>query len=465
MTSVIPASLTMQASAMIESRIGIAVHSQFRGVLDEVLLSLSGGDVVAYIEELDQSRETSAKWQVLVDALTIGETYFLRDESHFHLLRNHIFPGIIARHREDKDYCINVWSVGCASGEEPYSLAITLHELLTDIQNWTVRLVGTDINSKALHTARRGVYRKWAFRHTDLDFQGRYFDPTPAGLQIKPIIRQMVTFQHANLFTPTARPSFDLILCRNVLLYFSEEHTRRAETLFHNALTPGGWLLLGHAETIRGNPDPWVANKHSGTPIYQKAKTSLNSVFHVQQSRASTLKRTTAELQALIFTTYQEAAKALQDEEYDAAESLIHELLSVDKEHAPGHVLMASIEANRGRMMEAHQRLDVALEVNPLLADGYYLRALLYMEEDEIADASKALHAALYCHRYHPLALFMLGNILGQNGQIARATRYWETARQAISHVPSDDPVSDISNTTAGQLDAMARQQLDGWKD
>jgi predicted Zn-dependent protease len=170
-------------------------------------------------------------------------------------------------------------------------------------------------------------------------------------------------------------------------------------------------------------------------------------------------------LRALIFTTYQEAAKALQDEQYDAAETLVHELLSVDEEHTLGHVLLASIEANHGRVMQAHQKLDVALEINPLLADGYYLRALLYMEENETEAASRALHAALYCHRYHPLALFMLGNILGQNGQIARATRYWETTRQAISHLPPDDPVSDISNTTAGQLDAMARQQLDGWKD
>jgi chemotaxis protein methyltransferase CheR len=463
MANVVPPALIRQASAMIEKRIGIAVHTQFRGALDEILLSLSGGDVAAFIEALDTSREAGPDWEALVDALTIGETYFLRDKNHFRLMRKNIFPAIINKHRNQGDLTINVWSLGCATGEEPYSLAITLSELLPDINNWTIRLLGTDINGKSLHTARRGVYRKWAFRHTDLDFQRTYFDPVPKGLQIRPFVREMVSFQHANLFTPTPSLQFDLVLCRHVLLYFSEEHTQKAEAMIHNTLAPAGWLILGQSETLRSNPDLWTMDQFPGLPVYQKPQLIDKSIY-TTATKPLAEKKTTDELRVIALTAYQKAVIALQQEDYDVAENLLNTLLEVDPEHTLGHVLLASIEANHQRVMDAHTRLDTALELNPLLADGYYLRALLFMEEDETDAARQALNGALYCDRYHPLALFMLGNVLAQMGQIRRATRYWETAHRAIAHIPSDDPVSDISNMSAGQLDAMVQKHLDGWQ-
>lgn len=463
MTAIVPPSLILQASAMIERRIGIAVHTQFRGALDEILHTLSQGDIPAYLNKLEVSRETDPIWQSLVDALTIGETYFLRDEAHFKLLRGQLFPEIIAKHRKQQSLHITVWSVGCATGEEPYSLAITLYELLPDFDSWTIQLVGTDLNGKALHTARRGVYRKWAFRHTDLDFQGRYFDPAPDGLQIKPIIRQMVTFHHANLFAPAILPQFDLILCRNVLLYFSDAHTQKAETQLYNALAPGGWLLLGQAEALHGSSGKWLVNRHPGTPLYQKPFSASTPTMPLPKKTDK--KRTTAEFNAHLLNIYHQASKALQEEEYEKASTLLHDLLENDPKHAHGHVLLASIEANRQQVLAAHNRLDIALEINPLLVDGYYLRAMLYMEDNEAAAAQKALHAALYCQRNHPLALFMLGNIYAQIGQFTRAARYWETALHAISGLKSDTPICNISSMTAGQMSAMINKHLNGWKE
>ena len=460
MATLIPHPIILQASAMIEQRLGIAVHTQFRGALDEILLSLSGGDVANYIQRLENCRETDETWQNLVDALTIGETYFLRDKTHFDLLRNQVLPEIIERHRKAGQLNINIWSVGCSTGEEPYSMGITLYELLPDIDRWTIHLLGTDVNGRALHAARRGVYRKWAFRHTDFDFQSRYFDPAPEGLQIKPIIRQRVTFQHANLFTPSVRPLFDLILCRHVLLYFNDEHTRRAELLLYSALAPGGWLLLGQSETVHGSAHLWTMNRYPIAPIYQKPATSVGQ-RPASYNRQLNAKKTTSELNALMLVTYQEAVAAIQHEEHEAAEALAQDLLSFDPKYPLAHVLLAGIEANRQNALAAHNRLDTALELNPLLADGYYLRALLFMEENDTNSARKALNAALYCRRYHPLALFMLGNVHAQTGELKRAMRYWETTRRAIAHLSPEDPVSDISPITAGQLTSMAGQHLE----
>ena len=148
---------------------------------------------------------------------------------------------------------------------------------------------------------------------------------------------------------------------------------------------------------------------------------------------------------------------------YDKSEQLISRLLFKYPTHVRGLVLLASIDANRQRVMQAHARLDKAIEIEPLLADGHYLRALLHMESGDVDAAQTSLRAALYCERNHPLASFMLGNIHAQTGKIKRATRFWENTHQAISDLEADSPISDISNTTAGQIEALVSEQLSGW--
>ena len=459
-TSLTPAAL-MRAAALIENRIGIAVQTSLYGVLDDVLLTLANGDVNAYLDELESGKETDKLWQKLVDALTIGETYFLRDEEHFHLLRTHVLPELIETHRQQENLTLSIMSVGCATGEEPYSLAITLYELLPDIKNWTVQLIGVDLNSRALHTARRGVYRKWAFRHTDLDFQRSYFDPVPTGLQIKPFIQRLVTFQHTNIFASRSLPNCDLILCRNVLLYFSNKYKRLAETSFYDTLAPGGWLLLARSESIHEQPKRWIINNYADASIHKKPVRPIKpgtGILYSPKQQTGMLRTISTDKDI-----YQDAVLSLQSEDYDKSEQLVSGLLFKHPTHVQGLVLLASIDANRQRVMQAHARLDKAIEIEPLLADGHYLRALLHMEGGDVNAAQTSLRAALYCERNHPLASFMLGNIHAQTGKIKRATRFWENAHLAISDLEADDPISDISNTTAGQIEALVSEQLSGW--
>jgi chemotaxis protein methyltransferase CheR len=453
-------SMILYISALIEERLGIAVQTQLRGALEEALgKTKNGGELILALEG---NRETSTVWQKLIEELTIGETYFLRDATHFRLLRTEILPEIIEHRRAEDKLTLNIWSVGCATGEEPYSVAITLTEMLSDLGRWTIRLIGTDINNTALHIARRGVYRKWAFRHTDLDFQTHYFDPAPNGLQIKSNIRQMVSFQHTNLFTPTARPEFDVILCRNVLLYFSDKHTKQAETLFYNSLVPGGWLLLGQSETLRDEHYRWGGHTpFPGQPIYRKPLDLSDIRRRSPVSRAEQL--ATTEVNAVAVDLYEEAVMALQQENYNDAETMINDLLAIKPQHAPAHVLLASIMANQQQRAEAHQQIDIALDQDPLLADGYYLRALLFMEDSEMMAAQNALTSALYCQRNHPLASYLLGNIYARSGDIPRATRHWTITGKAIKSLTADSPVSDVSHITAGRLQALVDEQLKHW--
>lgn len=463
-----PFDIANQINALVTERLGLDMHRQTQDMLDDLLNTLIKESPLVYINQLRANRETDPIWQDLINALTIGETYFLRDRAHFHLLREHILPDLIARRADTQT--LNIWSVGCATGEEPYSLAITLMEILPDYKSWTINLIGTDINERALRIARHGIYRKWAFRHTELDFQGRYFDPTADGLMIRPEIQHMVRFRQANLFGDAPPYTFDLILCRNVLLYFSQRAAHRAERVLYGALIEEGWLMLGHAESIRHSNADWMNHMFPGSPIYQKPSQRNDAG---QQSGPGTYKRKTLTMEMVavdpkqpitdvdeVQHLYDATVTALQAEDYDTAEMQVKDLLSRATEHGPGRVLWACILANRNEMDEAHDQLDAALYVDPLLADAHYLRAVLFIEQDDVERAKHALIASLYCQRNHPLASYVLGNLHLQADDTARAIRNWENTKRSIQTLTADSPVADISPLTAGQLIRLVDDQL-----
>lgn len=444
-----------EVSDLIEKRTGIVIHAAMQDTLSDLLLQTNNPD---YVETLIRSRETDAVWQSLLSALTIGETYFLRDHAHFELLRDDILPSLIQQRQHSGQKQLNIWSVGCASGEEPYSLAIILSELIPDLQDWDITIMGSDINNEALRSARRGIYRKWAFRHTDGDFQQKYFDQTDTGLSIKPAIRDMVTFRNANLFNDLLLTKFDLILCRNTLIYFSTGHTRRAEQLLFEALNPGGWLLLGHSEVVHHNCNRWITHQFPGRPIYQRPLPKADSQRVLRETQQfKKLPRPVA---------YHDIVLVLQQEDYTRAEALTHEFLKMEPDYAPAHLLLAYTQANHANQEEAHHQIATALRLDPLLADAHYLKAALLFEEDDtqVEKCRRALEAALYCQRNHPLASFMLGSLHAKEGNLPRAISHWRNALKATASLMPDSPVSDISQTTAGQLQALIQEQIEGWE-
>lgn len=466
-----PQTLITEAGRLIEKRTGLAANSQFRGDLETILYNLSQGEVEAFVKQLENSPEHAHNWQILINALTIGETYFFRDPTHFRVLQTHILPALVLKRRQEGQQHLNIWSVGCATGEEPYSIAIALHEFLSDLPTWRIRLVGTDLNTHALDMARQGIYRKWAFRQptiTDAQFQQRYFNLTPDGPQIKKHISDMVTFRTGNVLSGPPLPQLDIIFCRNVLIYFKGLQVERVENIFYEALAPGGWLLLGQSEAIRFQRERWVTHLFPGSAIYQKpAKTMTlpSGQFAYKEHQRPTLEiAETQEIQVVRLPSYEDAVQAIQTDQLPMAERYLGEILTNQPDHAKAHILLASIFANRHALPEAQAHLDTALQLDPMLADAHYLRAMVYVEQSNTEEAKKSLNAALYCQRDHPLALFVLGNLLAQEGEIARANRTWQNAQRAIEQHTPDKLVSDMSDMTAGMLTMLIRSQLDGWE-
>jgi chemotaxis protein methyltransferase CheR len=268
---------------LILARTGILLGPRRRDALAGGVLAAAGHigceSLGEYYRLLQGVRTDSRLWDNLIGAITVGETYFFRNPAHFDALRQHILPDLIARHRDDRR--LRIWSAGCATGEEPYSIAILLRQLLPDIANWDVFILATDINKQCLQQARQGRYYKWSFRNTDPAIRELYFTPQDELFELSPQVREMITLAYLNLVEAsypslvTNTNAMDLILCRNVAIYLPEAVVREMVERFHRCLVPEGWLIVGAAETDSEIYREFAVRNFPGAIIYQKVAEPL----------------------------------------------------------------------------------------------------------------------------------------------------------------------------------------------
>ncbi|MEX2572453.1 MAG: protein-glutamate O-methyltransferase CheR [Gemmatimonadota bacterium] len=223
---------------------------------------------VKYHPERDSERDK------LIPHLTNNESYFFREREQLAAFGSEVLPGLRDRLAAQKRHEVRVLSAGCAAGEEAYSLAIAVHESNLFPADWKVRLTGIDLDPEALERARAGRYTQNAFRRLDPSIKAKYFTSQDDGMwELNDRIRQMVTFQRANLADrtwPASLRRLDVIFCRNVLIYFGEATTRQVAEAFHDALVPGGYLFLGHSESLSRVPTRLEAVRRPGTVFYRR---------------------------------------------------------------------------------------------------------------------------------------------------------------------------------------------------
>ncbi len=259
--------------AAIVGRIGLRFDDARAGFLGEVLqrrLDHLGRSSDAYLDDLERRRSTS-EVSALARELTVGETYFFRNGEQFRALAEFALPE---RRRRRKTSCeLRLLSAGCASGEEAYSIAIVARENVVD-PAWDVLVRAVDINPVALAKAVAARYSPWALRDTPLDLQKKWFRPNGGEMWLDETLRRSVTIGIGNLVSddPGLWPAagYDVIFCRNVLMYFAPEQMRLVVERIARSLMPGGFLFLGHAETLRGISDAFHLRHTHGTFYYQR---------------------------------------------------------------------------------------------------------------------------------------------------------------------------------------------------
>jgi chemotaxis protein methyltransferase CheR len=196
---------------------------------------------------------SGAEMQALANLITTNETYMFREYKQLEAFGNACLPEVVARKQAQGNRNLRIWSAGCSSGEETYTVAIIVQEVFPAIDDWDLQIVATDIDEERLAMAVAGLYGERSMKNVPAEYLGRHFTPQGAEWRVKPQTRSLVTIQSLNLhdrLQMRKMRSFDFIFCRNVLIYFDDTSRKAAVDHFYNALNPGGFLFLGHSESV-----------------------------------------------------------------------------------------------------------------------------------------------------------------------------------------------------------------------
>lgn len=441
---------------------------------------------------------TRPQLHALASHLTVGETYFFRERRTFEALSNVILPELISR-RRGREQRLRLWSAACCTGEEAYSLAILLQQLLPDWKDWNVTILATDINERFLQKAAAGTYGEWSFRDCTPLFKERHFTRAPDGrYQVAAQIRDWVTFAQLNLAEDrfpslsTDTNAMDVILCRNLLLYFTPAHARKLVEKLNHALLDQGWLAVSPSEYSQALFSRFVAVNFPGAVLYRKDGVMERSA----RSRATSLPEPAAafELPAapreptVVVTAdhlQPEVAPAGLPEEPSSPKGLPQPLAAAEYAFSQGRYGEAveallpafadtAIDISTGRLTPEHEprafsvlarayanqgNLTAALlwtarwiDSNKVEPTAHYLHAMILQEKGERRQARRALQSALFLQPDFALAHFALGNVARADGRAAEANRHFANALRSLRHRSPDEPLPDSDGMTVGRL-------------
>lgn len=234
------------------------------------------GSFEEYLHLVRYSAQKQAEFDFLCDAVTINETFFFRNEPQFDALESVVLPELLTARRSGGSDTLRIWSAACSSGEEPYTLAMIFQERLrTRFPGMRLEIVGTDISSTILHTAKRATYGEYATRNTPPAYLQKYFIIDGNRRTVRDDIRAMVRFQRLNLFDRgqmRVMRDFDLILCRNVMIYFDTAAKVQVVSDLYDSLRYGGYLVIGYSELLHGITNAFKLASFPKTTLYKKER-------------------------------------------------------------------------------------------------------------------------------------------------------------------------------------------------
>jgi chemotaxis protein methyltransferase CheR len=383
-----------------------------------------------------------AQIEVLAGHLTIGETYFWREKRQFQVLEEHLFPSLIAVRREAGAKRLRVWSAGCCTGEEPYSLAILLLRLLPDPREWNITILATDLNPRFLQKAREGVYGEWSFRDAPPWLKAQYFTDAGKGrYKIALQVRQMVSFEHLNL-AEDSYPSLlnntnamDVILCRNVLMYFNEATRQKIVEKLGHCLVEDGWLLVAPSETSQLLFSPLATVNFPGAIFYRKQPQELPK----PQSK---------ELPQWIAAPPPAPRRVSTPSRVEAPRKVNAPAPPQPAENA----VRARELANQGHLEEALACCEQAIAGDKLHPGYCFLRATILQEQGDLEAAVQSLKRALYLDSDFVLVYFALGHLAQRQGREREAHKHFSNALQLAQRLPADEILPESEGITAGRI-------------
>jgi chemotaxis protein methyltransferase CheR len=402
--------------------------------------------------------------EVLAGHLTVGETYFFRENRSFEVLEQHILPELLSSRRH-AEHPLRIWSVGCCTGEEPYSIAMLLDKLVPNPEKWSITILATDINPRFLRKAAEGVYGEWSFRDTPAWIRGRYFKRRKDGrFEIKPDIRKRVTFSHVNL-ADDGYPSLwsntnamDVIFCRNVLMYFAAEQTRKVAGRLHRCLVDGGWLITSPTETSNTTFSTFTTIEFPGVVLYRKMvgggprAVVINPEVPVFDEEPWAFHRRHPAVPPE--PAVADAARPAPPKETPGRPGKMGSgephLREQDEREAPCRA--ARTCADQGKLAEAIDWCKQAIAADKLNPAHHYLLAAIQQEQGQRDAAEQSFKRTLYLDPDFALAHFALGNLRLSQGRRREARRHFENTLALLQARPQDELLPESGGLTAGRL-------------
>ncbi|BAQ66042.1 protein-glutamate O-methyltransferase CheR [Geminocystis sp. NIES-3709] len=506
-TETISSSLREEFVELIAKQTGIEIRSQNYGSMGDNILSrvqeLKLSSPQTYYNLLLNS-EGEEEWQKFVCLTTNKESYFFRDKGQFSLLRNTLLPELIRRNQRTKS--LRICSAGCSTGQEPYSIAILLKELIPDLASWNVVILGIDINRESLAQGKKAVYNTWSFRQVEEDIKTRYFKNSAGYYQLNDEIRQLVKFHQINLARDimprldSDLHDMDLIICRNVFIYFTESAIAHVIEKFFNTLKPNGYLMTGHAELTNNHVKAFQAKLFTESVVYQRRS---GEFAHAQPSSSQSFKPTSFDLG--VITTQQkqnkivstsikpitpsrskniikstiieevkqkssnkdeilltEVKQLFKTKSYHLAQKKLEQILQEFPKNFQGTYLMAELQANLGEYELAKKWCNKAIELNSFNPNPYHILANIAEEQGNLEGAKKALKQVIYLEPNAVSAYVNLANLYQLEGDLKRANKMQQSALKILQTLPTNTSILELGNISAQDLTIQLQQSLSG---
>ena len=241
--------------------------------VEKRILDLGFASTDAYLRHLKFRDVRGEELQEFLNTLTVNETYFFRDFNQLSAFAEYCLPKVVARKKKAGDKTLRIWSAGCSSGEEPYTLAIILNEMVDNLQRWDVEILASDIDLNVLEKARQAVYMRRSVKDVPSEYLDSYFSRRVGTFRVNDEIREMVTFKHINLSDRKEIRrycNFDFIFCRNVLIYFDNISRKKVVDHYYLGLHKGGYLFLGSSESPSRINSAFKIEKNENNLVYAK---------------------------------------------------------------------------------------------------------------------------------------------------------------------------------------------------
>jgi len=446
----------------------------------------------------------------LMNLVTINETSFFRFPAQFDALRDIVIPEILAS-KPKVSRSFRVWSAGCSTGEEPYTVAMSLLDSGLEGLGYRTEVLGTDVSTQALEKAKRAIYPAKALAGLPQNISQRWFEPVKGGHRPVARVRDTVDLSYHNLikepYPLVLLANWDVVFCRNVTIYFRLESTRRVVNNFFDSLNPGGYLFIGHSETLTSISDKFEPVEVGGVFLYRKpiprrlfsfddvladravhpvrkprtrtadlgreqSGTPVAGRSRLSETRPARPERPAAAPKPAVAPAVgvddareanrlvAEAHTLLERGEPGEARKLADAALALDARNVDALLVRAFGYADSGNFASAIADANAALTINPLLASGRYILGIIYLRQGDAPTAANEFKRTLYIDSNFVLAHLNLANIYRQQGHLDDARREYQNTISSLQRSPQGDWTAFLGGFTSDLLVQICERSL-----